>query len=269
MKNFGLKRAMGAIASAFMFFVMSSCSFVGSGDISGGDVRYSDNDLKAKDFKKIEVSVVADVFYTQNDSDLCKVKLDFSDIDNPKVAESLKDKVKVLYRNEGVEVVMDGRITGVGNMESGHRLKVYVTSPDIVKVTMVGVGSFHLGSVNSDELSINNEGVGSIYAKNLLVNKCNVDNEGVGSVKVDSIKADILKIDNEGVGGVKIGKFDGGKVFIDNEGVGKVAMDVNCDYIKAVLEGVGGIHLSGVTRQLDEKRDGVGSVKKKDLKILQ
>lgn len=268
MKKFGFK--MGMVASAFLAMAMlMSCGVnMNNSTMSGGDVSYSASDLKAKAFKKIDIEVVADVYYTQNDGDKCDVRLDFSDIKDEKVAQLLKEKVKVLYREEGVEVVLDGKIRNVGNMNSGNRLKIYITSPDIVEVSMAGVGSFHADAINTDVIKVDNEGVGSVNVKSLLANKCNIDNEGVGSVRMEKVKADRLDIDNEGVGSVKIAKYEGGKVYITNEGVGSVTMDVNCDYVKAVLEGVGGIRLSGVTRQLDEDKEGIGSVKKKDLQIL-
>lgn len=271
MKNFRFGKMMVAVAAAFMLLGMSSCRINANGNnsIDGGNVSYSAADLKSKTFSKVNVNVVADVFYTQNNDDKCGVKLDFSAIDDEKLASTLKEKVKVLYRDGGVEIVQDGKISGIGNMNSGHRLKIYITSSDIIKITMGGVGSFHADSINSDTLEIDNEGVGSVYVKSVLANRCEVDNEGVGSVSIDAMKGDYVKVDNEGVGSVKVGKFEGGKVYIDNEGVGKVVMDVNCDYVKAVLEGVGSVRLSGVTRQLDERRDGIGSVKKKDLKILE
>lgn len=261
---------MGMLASALLAMVMMmSCGVsVNGGTMSGGDVSYSVSDLKAKDFKKIDVEVVADVYYTQNDGDKCDVRLDFSDIKDSKVAQELKEKVKVLYRKEAVEIVLDGKVRGVNNMNSGNRLKIYITSPDIVAIDMSGVGAFHADAINTDTIVFDNEGVGSINVKSLLANKCDIDNEGVGSVKIQNVKADRMTVDNEGVGSVKIAQFEGGKVYVTNEGVGSVNMKVNCDYVRAVLEGVGSIHLSGVTHQLDEDRDGIGSVKKKDLQII-
>lgn len=268
MKKFRLK--LGMVVAAFLAMtMMTSCRInMNGGEMSGGNVTYTAGDLKPKDFKKIDVEVVADVYYTQNNGDKCEVRLDFSDIKDPKMTQDLKDKVKVLYREEGVKIVLDGKVKNATNMNSGNRLKVYITSPDIVKIEMAGVGSFHSDAINTDTIKVNNEGVGSISIKDLLANKCDIDNEGVGSVKMENVKADRLDVDNEGVGSVKITKFEGGKVYITNEGVGKVAMEVNCDYVKAVLEGVGGIRLSGITHYLDEERDGIGSVKKKDLQIV-
>lgn len=268
MKKFGLKMGMVAAAFLAMAMMMSCRVSVNGGDMSGGDVSYSASDLKPKAFKKIDVEVVADVFYTQNNGDKCEVRLDFSDIKDEKMAQELKEKVKVLYRKDAVEIVLDGKVRGATKLGSGNRLKIYITSPDIVVIDMSGVGVFHADTINTDTITIDNEGVGSINVKSLLANKCDIDNEGVGSVKMENVKADRMTIDNEGVGSVKIAQFDGGKVYITNEGVGSVKMNVNCDYVRATLEGVGGIHLSGVTHRLDEDKDGIGSVKKKDLQII-
>ena len=115
---------------------------------------------------------------------------------------------------------------------------------------------------------IDNEGVGNVNVKNLLANKIEITNEGVGNVRIDNMQSDHVDIDNEGVGNVQIALFKGGHLDIDNEGVGKVDAHVDCQSVKATLEGVGNIKLSGVTRQLIKEKDGVGSFKTGDLKVL-
>lgn len=246
---------------------LSACSFNATSDMKG-DLKFTQNDLQPKHFDAINVSVMADVYYTQTNGDACNVRLDYSAIKNQDLVEELKKKVKVVYRDGGVEVGLTGRISGISDQGEGKRLKVYISSPDLVKIDQEGVGSFHADAINSDRLDIDNEGVGSVYIKQLLVNKVKVDNEGAGSVTINELQSDDVYVDNEGVGKVNIGSFKGGKLTIDNEGVGKVSAQVDCQSIHASLDGVGGITLSGVTRHYQKEKDGVGSFHDKDLKIL-
>jgi|GEM_PF-141923 len=175
-----------------------ACSFNGAGDING-NMKYSKEDLNPKAFKAISVDVVADVYYTQNNGDQHEVRLDFSNIKDERLAQEMKEKVKVAYRDGGVEIGLAGRISGANNMNEGKRLKVYITSPDLVKIDLEGVGSFHSDAINTDRLDIDNEGVGAIYLKKLLANVVTIDNEGVGSVSITHMTGDKLDIDNEQV----------------------------------------------------------------------
>ena len=226
--------------------MLSSCSLQGTGDVTG-NIKYSQDELKPSEFNNIHIEVVADVYYTQNDGNEHDVKLDFSAIKDASVAQKMKEQTKVVYRCGAVEIGQDGRINGQ-NLKENQRLKIYITSPDLLKVHLEGVGTFNADTINTDSLDIDNEGVGSVYIKQILANKVMVDNEGVGSVK--------------------IGLFKGGNLDIDNEGVGSVKARVDCHSVDAKLEGVGSITLSGTTHFYHKDRDGIGSFHVGDLKVL-
>lgn len=265
MKKKGILAVLAVVMSTMCG--VCSCSFNGTGSVNG-DMKYTAEDLKPKAFKAIDVDVVADVYYTQNDGDKHDVRLDFSDIKNERLVQELKEKVKVVYRDGGVEIGVKGRISRMNNMNKGKRLKVYITSPDLVKVEQDGVGSFYADNINSDRLTIDNEGVGSIYIKQLLANTVKLSNEGVGSVHIDKLTGDNVDIDNGGVGSVKIGSCKGGTLKIDNGGVGSVKATVDCKSIHASLTGVGSVTLSGTTQQYHKDKDGVGSLKDSGLKVV-
>ncbi len=259
--------AMGMMGTVAVVGACSSCMANSSVSINS-TVDFSQSDLVQKSFTKIEVETVADVYYTQNNGSKESVRFDFSQIKDEKLRQQYQEKVVAIYRDGKVIIGLKKNISGSQKLNKGSRLRVYITSPDLVKVTMEGVGYFHSDAINSDTFTIDNEGVGNIDIKNLLANQITVDNEGVGSVTVANMQGDFLDIDNEGVGSVTVARFKGGKLKIDNEGVGSVKAQVDCQSIQAVLEGVGSIHLSGVTRQLTKQKEGVGSFDISDLKVL-
>lgn len=273
MKKINLKTCKMVAMAAFavgMLMIAGSCmnGFSGGNAVVNGNLTYNQADLQVKPFTKIEVETVADVYYVQNDTDKQEVRFDFSKIKDADLKKQYKEKVKAVYRDGKVLIGLSDKITGTSNLKAGQRLIVYISSTDLVKVTLEGVGSFHTDAINSDVFEIDNEGVGDVYVKNLLANKVSVDNEGVGHVTIDNLQADNLDIDNEGVGNVNIGKFKGGSVKIDNEGVGKVQAEVDCRSVDATLEGVGNISLSGVTHHFVKTKEGVGSFKISSLKVL-
>lgn len=271
MERFGFLNMMKSVILAVGLLLMStSCAFSGnSGNtVLNGDLKFTQADLVVKPFTEIEVETVADVYYTQTNGDQQDVRLDFSKISDPKFKKQLMENVKVVYRENKMIVGLASRVKGISKMKNNECLRVYVTSPDLVKVSLEGVGSFNANAINSDVFEIDNEGVGNVNIKSLLANKVEITNEGVGGVRIDNMQSDHADIDNEGVGNVKIAQLKGGHLDIDNEGVGSVEAHVDCQSVKATLEGVGNIKLSGVTRQLIKEKDGVGSFKTSDLKVL-
>ena len=279
------------VASATLFLAsmgICSCS-MGSTTISEmkGNLEFTQDDLREKPFKAIDVDVAASVYYTQNNGDECSVRLDYSAIKDAEFAQKLKEKIKVVYRDGEVKIGLTGRIKVPTTSLEKYRLKIYITSPDLVKITQEGVGAFYAKSVNSDRLEIDNEGVGSVSINEILANRLDVTNEGVGSVSIDHAKGDVMKIDNEGVGSVKVGNVAMGDLKVDNEGVGSVTLDffkggnlkinndglgnvkakVDCQVLNVDLGGVGSVHLSGITGKYTRHKDGIGSISDGGLKV--
>lgn len=288
-----MKKTVRFLVASAAFLIASigvtSCSIgtVTSNNMMGG-MNYNEQDLQEKPFKAIDVQVLADVYYTQNNRDECKVRLDYSAIEDADFAQKLKENVKVVYRDGEVKIGCKEKINVPGSYNAeGKRLKIYITSTDIVKITQEGVGSFHAKDINTDKLTVDNEGVGSVYMTKILANRLEVVNEGVGSVRIDEVTGDNMNIDNEGVGSVNVKKvtmgnltvdnegvgsvtldsFKGGSLKVVNEGVGKVSAHVDCKSVTASLEGVGGIKLSGSAQYYTRNRDGIGKISDRDLEV--
>ena len=170
MKKFGI----WAVAAALFFAPMglSSCSMGSSASEMKGSLNFTQDDLTEKPFKAIDVDVIASVYYTQNNGDECSVRLDYSAIKDAEFVQKLKEKLKVVYRDGEVKIGLDGKVKvpAACNSEK-NRLKIYITSPDLVKIAQEGVGSFYAKTINSDRLKIDNEGVGSVKIGKILANK--------------------------------------------------------------------------------------------------
>ena len=137
MKKLGLM-----VAGATMFLAVAgfmACSFDSNGTTVNGNLSYVQDDLLEKSFKEIDVEMVADVYYTQNDGDECSVRLDYSAIKDEKFLKELKEKLKVVYREDKVVIGCKGSIkVPVSCMSKDVKLKIYITSPDLVKVSQEG-----------------------------------------------------------------------------------------------------------------------------------
>lgn len=111
---------------------------------------------------------------------------------------------------ELTEVYVEEGVLKVRNAEDGDNdrhggLDVEITSPNIRKATMQGVGQLRL----ADSVSVSNpvvlkmEGVGSLVADYLSAPAIHASNNGVGSSTLN-VKCDSLWVDCQGVGAIKI-----------------------------------------------------------------
>lgn len=232
-----------------------------------GEDHYTTEDLKQKPFAKIDNEAIVDVYYTQNNDDKYNVRVDYSEIKDSDICEFFKKSMRIAYIDGKLIIDQVGKTDSNFKLSGNHRPKVYVTSPDLIEIDNEGVGSIYTKSINSDVLEITNEGVGSVSISSLLVNRLNISNEGVGSIKVQKVEADDVEVDNEGVGSIDLNSLTSKRLDIDNEGVGKVTAHVKCDILKANLEGIGSIKLSGTTRTFSKQSNGIGRIKISDLKI--
>lgn len=91
---------------------------------------------------------------------------------------------------------------------------------------------------------------------------------GVGSFNCNEpLKLDNVKFQIEGVGKVNVKDLTCHNLKVELEGVGNADIHVNCDYLSADIDGVGGVTLSGTTRKADISKGGIGSVNTRNLKV--
>ncbi len=84
------------------------------------------------------------------------------------------------------------------------------------------------------------------------------------NISVPSLK----EIEHEGVGGITIrNKFSVPELIINSEGVGNItAENLDCDFVKVDLEGVGNISLAGVANRVEIDSEGMGNISAVKLK---
>lgn len=102
------KLCIWAVAAALFFAPMglSSCSMGSSASEMKGSLNFTQDDLREKPFKAIDVNVIASVYYTQNNGDECNVRLDYSAIKDAEFVQKLKEKLKVVYRDGEVKIFL-------------------------------------------------------------------------------------------------------------------------------------------------------------------
>ena len=190
-----------------------SCSYsngsMSNGTIDTGNLHFVEADLTEKPFTKIEVETIADVYYVQNNGDQQSVRFDFTHIKDDKLRKQFEDKAVAIYREGKLKIGLKSKITGVSKLDSGSRMRVYITSPDLVKITLEGIGTFHSDAINSDVFDIDNEGVGKVEAQ-VDCESIHAMIEGVGNIKLSGTTNSLTK-EKDGVGRYQISDLKIGK----------------------------------------------------------
>ncbi len=117
---------------------------------------------------------------------------------------------------------------GEKSVKNINGLKLYVTAPTLEAVELTGVGSLECKEpLKLDDFTLRINGVGSAEVADLTCHRFTVSLNGVGDAEVN----------------------------------------VDCDYLKARMGGVGNLELRGSAGEADVSRSGIGSLNTKRLKI--
>lgn len=117
---------------------------------------------------------------------------------------------------------------GEKSVKNINGLKLYVTAPTLEAVELTGVGSLECKEpLKLDDFTLRINGVGSAEVADLTCHRFTVSLNGVGDADVN----------------------------------------VDCDYLKARMGGVGSLELRGSAGEADVSRSGIGSLNTKRLKI--
>lgn len=162
--------------------------------------------------------------------------------------------VKVVGPRKQVDNVItsfDGGTLKIDMSESfSHKMcTVYVTSPDLIRLTVDGAGSFKVDKpLDTDTLQVFMKGVGKVDIDRVICDKMSITLQGLGKVEVDHLTTQYADVQLKGVGKVDL-DFD-------------YANRVNC-----TLQGVGEINLSGKVIHLNHTTQGSGKIDTSDLMV--
>lgn len=201
---------------------------------------YTDNKAVTKNietpaFERIEINGGMDIYYTQSTQTSLKVKASEEAMELLEV--KVEDKTLIIQNKpEGWNVFRQG----LGTVE------VYVTSPDIIGVSIVGSGDFiakaHIDTDNMD-----------------------VDIFGSGDVEMNSLICDKLSVSIAGSGDVGLRRLTTGEAHFSISGSGDVSVsNANVAYTESSIAGSGSIAIKGKVLKHTESISGSGDVSIED-----
>ena len=185
-------------------------------------------------FERIELLGSLDVKYQQADSFSVEVS----------APEQYLDKVETIVEGNRLVLRMkgDGKFINFG-VSDGDGVKVYVTCPDLIGVTLRGSGDFecvHL--VDTDNLDITLNGSGDIKFADVICDRVNVSLVGSGDVDMREVKTLWAGVSVVGSGDVKMRFENSGKVEANITGSGDITLKGTVSNYQYNVRGSGDMH---------------------------
>ena len=251
---------------AFAALLFSSCSTCST---SGLHISYSSDsktEVSYRDirgFDRIDVIGSPTVYYTQADSFSVRVKGPTDLISN--IITDV-DGNTLSIRNKGK--------IGMFNVNFGgdKGLAVYVTSPDLIGVSLSGSGDFISEShVDTDVLDIRLKGSGDVRFNDVVCDRCDVELVGSGDVNIKRLDTRETSATVIGSGDLDIRQMNAVKTQLQLRGTGDIDVDFvsGCGAVDAELLGSGDITLKGQVRQFNMQKRGSGDINSGNLKVGQ
>ena len=213
--------------------VVSSCNLRNSRN-NGAEVT---SVRHVRPFDRVEIKGLCDVIFTQGDNFGVKVV-------GP---EALVKQLKTHFSGTTLTIGNDKGVERLRLNGRRNRTTVYISSPDLVGVRLLGMGDFTVaGPLDTDTLNVYLQGMGDMEMENVICDAFNVTLHGMGDIDVHSLTAARSDIRLKGMGDINIEFRSSGHA--------------DCSVV-----GVGEIELSGTLKTLQKQVRGTGSIDVDDL----
>jgi hypothetical protein len=224
--------------------------------INANDKEKVSSVRKVKPFDHIIVDASCDVHYVQGDS--LKVEV----IGNKIAVNSL------ITTCEGntLNISVKRPLNFFGNMASAT---VYITTPDLVDITMRGAGDFEAkGRLDTDTLHVNLIGCGDLNLEDVICDEISTMLKGTGDLNIRQLQCNHSMICLLGTGDVDVNEHNVATSRLILKGVGDMDVNFNnCGNVDTQLYGVGDITLKGNVKYLTKSSQGTGDISISQLKI--
>lgn len=213
-------------------FIMMALVQVAAGAMAGNKQVVKEK-RQLKGFERIELLGSVDIKYRQGKAFAVEVS----------APKSVLRQVETRVTGNKLTVNMkgDGKRFNFGVADSDD-VEVYVTSPDLIGVTVKGSGDFDSkGRLDTDNLDVVLEGSGDIDFDDIICDRIKVALTGSGDVEVKTLKALQTQVDVVGSGEVELSFRNSGSV-------------------DARLKGSGDIKLKGTVKSLTQQAKGAGTI---------
>ena len=222
------------ILSVVVLSVLTSCA------CSGLKVDWSKTEVQGEEqrqltgFERIEQLGSLDVKYMQADSFSVRVDAPVNAI---KDVETRVDGDRLVVNMKGSNKLLNISVA------DSKGVTVYVTSPDLLGVTLKGSGDFECQRLlDTDNLDIELQGSGDIEFDDIICDQVNVSLIGSGDVELKHVKMLRSQVELVGSGDIKVRFDESGMLESRLTGSGDIELSGSVKTFKSNVRGSGDMH---------------------------
>ena len=226
---------------------------------------------KVKDFKpfeRIEIKGSSEVVYTQGDKasitikgpsdmvDLVTITTEDGKLTVSQNTESFSYNRQYSSFREFVGALLNGF------KEEDFYPVVYVTSPDLIEVSLTGSGDFDIkGRLDTDNLKLTLKGSGDMDIEDIICDNIHVMLQGSGDIDIDNVEAINSNYELKGSGDIDVKQQRVHRTDINLYGSGDVkVVCTKCQQVNAKLTGSGDIDVYGDVEKTTQEVRGSGDI---------
>lgn len=225
------------IFSLMTVALLTSCNFHIDKTVSS----YVEESRPLTGFERISMTGAMDVEYIQADSFSVKVQ-------GPNVDEIMKVETEVEGNELRISMKNGSRFLHFGDTNDDD-IKVLVTSPDFLGISLMGSGDFlSARPLDTDTLTIELRGSGDIHFNDVICDQVSVSLIASGDVSLDRVQTQWGQLDLIGSGDID--------VFFDQSGE-----------VSAQVKGSGDIEIKGTVRKVNKLVRGTGDIDTDELMV--
>jgi hypothetical protein len=212
-------------------------------------------------FEQVDVVGSPSVYYTQSNATSLR-------IEGPK---SKVERIEVTNDDGILRIKYKGGDINLFGSSSKGKVKVYITSPDLIGVTVHGSGDFICkDSLDTDNLNVGLHGSGDIKFRTIVCDHIKAEVVGSGDVELGNVQTQTAHIQVTGSGDASAQLKHCAQTDISLTGSGDVKVGfTNGGQANCQVTGSGDIDLRGELRQLTKSKSGSGSINTDHLKLAQ
>jgi hypothetical protein len=241
------------------FFALVIVMVLTSLQVLAGNKEKVTEQRKVSDFEQIVLKGSPTIKYTQGDKFNVEVKAPKNIIKDVRTHKGGKRLI--------VSIKSPKWSFGFGNKDD--EVTVYVTSPDLIGVELLGSGDFECRShLDTDNLDVMLKGSGDIVFSDIICDRIKTSVIGSGDLTIEKAVAQTADVELIGSGDVKIKQQKVKQTKVELKGSGDIKMALaNCGTIDCRLLGSGDITLQGDVMKLNSYTRGSGDIDTQGLKI--
>ena len=209
---------------------------------------------KVASFEAIELQGSPTIYYQQGKNISVKVVGNAEEVKNL-VTEVKDGKLMVYFKSSKI-------LRLSLNRREAKDVKVFVTSPDLTGVLVMGSGDFEAsGKIDTDKMMVSLKGSGDIEIPDLICDHLIAELLGSGDLKIQTARSQTAKISLTGSGDVKMGLKKVKKTDVALKGSGDIDLQLqDCHAVQCSVRGSGDIKLKGQVVSLQKSKNGSGDI---------